>query len=157
MNNVVRQRLMMAPMRARRIEIPTMEIKKGEPVQLDELKSALQKVFISEMIPVVKNQMKDQIIFGSIYDFVAWYEPLTAKFSDEQNRAFSSLVQTRNAINVGCNCTRNIREVKANEFFKIFWERNFNTDLPEVVRQVADVKKVVFGNFLTWPYTQKNP
>jgi hypothetical protein len=126
----------------------TPEIKSVEPevalpnaLPLDELKELLSQ----EALPQTHNLNKTLKKFEGIEDFVAWYVEKREKFTDNQNIALQTLVQIRDATNIGCSCRRNQRLIMANEHFKNFWEKNKFTDLPLKVMEVGGFTNLIFS------------
>lgn len=102
----------------------------------------------SEPAPVVGDTCK---LFNHVWDFVEWYEPNRADFSEDQKKALDTLIQVRDMVNTGCGCKRAHRESAANDYFKTFWLNNQTTDLLPTVLKISNSTKLQIGNFLTFP------
>jgi len=55
------------------------------------------------------------------------------------------LIQAKNAINAGCACKKSQRLAQSNEYFKTFWLKNQNTDLPNKVLELGQFTSVTFA------------
>lgn len=106
----------------------------------------LKKLFMNEVeaatAPAI--QTNDRV-FDGIEDFVTWYVGVKDKFTDGQNVALLSLIQTRDMINIGCGCKRAQRKQQANQYFQLFWTRNLETDLPAHVMFVGEFSSISFA------------
>jgi hypothetical protein len=145
-NRILSQRVNHAP----KVSVPV-ELVVSPPIGLDELRAMLQKE-LEDKVPEIE-PLTDQIVFNSIYEFVDWYIPNQGKFSAQQQVALQTLIQTRDYINVGCNCTRPNRERGASDYFRDFWLKNAQTDMMPTLLAATGAKKVVFGSFLIYPIT----
>ena len=119
-------------------------------ISLAELKNLLMEEIDSanseKKIEVVEdNQPKDRV-FGGIIDFVDWFTPNKEKFTEKQLIPLNTLVQARQMIEIGCGCKRAQRLNQSDEYFKVFWMNNKNTDLPETVMRIGNFKTLKFSN-----------
>jgi hypothetical protein len=117
------------------------------PIPLDELR----EMFMNELAETETVSATKTIHFHSFYDFVEWYVPRMMQFSEPQRTALHTIVETRNMVEKGCNCTKRNRENIADEYFKNFWMNNLDNDMIPTVLKVAEANIVKFGNFLTYP------
>lgn len=108
----------------------------------------LRKIFMSELNKPEVHKLPQNTLymkFDGVESFVNWYLPLKDKFSEEQNIAMSTLIQARDIINVGCGCKRKNRLEQANNYFKTFWEKNSQTDLPNKIISVGNFNSISFA------------
>lgn len=124
------------------------------PVKTETLRLLLEEIIPNDVVVEVP-QLISYKVFNTIYDFVDWYVGREKHFTERQQTALNTLVQTRNVIGVGCACKRQQREQAAFAYFKTFWQNNKGNDLPARVMEVANAKSLEFGNFLKYPYTEK--
>jgi hypothetical protein len=119
--------------------------------------SVLRKLLMEnlEEKPVV--EIKEEIVFDGIVSFVSWYLNVVTEFSEGQNKALSTLVDTRNMIENGCGCKRHHRQGVADGYFRTFWAENGATDMPKRITEVAAVKtvKIMQGSELLLTYTSQ--
>jgi len=118
----------------------------SNPISQDSLKNILieriNKQEQQNKIQVISSQ--NERVFVDLNDFVGFYELNREKFSDKQKQALETLVVANKMISVGCNCSRNSRYNRAQEYFKTFWENNKITDMPKKVAEILGVKKIQF-------------
>jgi hypothetical protein len=121
------------------VEAPTPVVDKKLPTSLSS--EEIRKIFMPE--PEVVTPSEEQV-FDGIESFVAWYLTVRDNFTEAQNMALTTLVQMRDYINAGCACKRDYRLGQANDYYKDFWSRNQQTDLPQKVKEVGNFKSVLF-------------
>jgi hypothetical protein len=137
----IKQQINSPPVASTHVEASPQVVEKPRPNPISS--EELRKIFMpEEQAPVVAPSEDKK--FDGIEEFVAWYLPVRDKFSDPQNVALSTLVQTRDFINSGCGCKRQQRLNQANEYYKSFWSQNTATDLPQKVCEVGGFKSVLF-------------
>lgn len=134
---------------------------KSKPVQTSLTPIELKKILMEELAPVVNSDVKEDnkdihMAFGGIIEFVDWLTPNLDKFNDNQKIPLSTLIQVRQSVEIGCGCRRKGRLENAENYFKIFWEKNALTDLPESVLRIGGFKSITFstqntGTFLVYP------
>lgn len=139
--NRIKEQIKVPPLASTHIEVSLPVVEKPLPMPLtsEEIRNIFMEPEAPELVP---SEIK---IFDGIESFVAWYVPLNNKFSEAQNMALSSLVQTRDFINSGCGCKRQQRLNQAEEYYKDFWTRNASTDLPQKVLEVGGFRSVIFS------------
>lgn len=98
-----------------------------------------------------ETQKTELIHFASLNEFVSWYEINKNSFSEEQQKPLNTLIDSRNMTLGGCNCNRQHRVNVANNYFRDFWIRNQNTDLLPTLQKILQTKKIIFGDFLSFP------
>lgn len=91
------------------------------------------------------------IHFANIDEFASWYEKNKEKFPEKQQKPLDSLVEARNMTVGGCNCNRQHRKNMAEDYFKNFWIRNEKTDILPTLSNILNAKKIIFGDFLSFP------
>jgi hypothetical protein len=140
-------------------EVKQEEITKPQvtPIRPEELKEILMEELKPEESPEKTEQgINEDKIFSGVEDFVDWLIPIKHKFSKNQLIPLTTLIQVKEAINVGCGCRRKNRIEQANQYFQTFWEKNKNTDLPATVLAIGNFKSITFSvpntqNFLIYP------
>jgi hypothetical protein len=111
----------------------------------------LGELLATQVIEPQPTQVNEVIQFTNIYDFITWYSERKDKFSAPQNQALETLVQARDMIGQGCACKTHARENAAFDYFRGFWMGNLNNDMLTTVLNVAGAKKIILGNFLSYP------
>lgn len=115
----------------------------------------LEKLDYKPKIIMEQNSSQPQVIelihFLSIDDFVSWYEKNKNNFSESQQKPLNTLIDSRNMTLGGCNCNRQHRRNMANSYFRDFWIKNQNTDLLPTLQKILNTKKIIFGDFLSFP------
>ena len=156
MNNSVISRFTprVAPIKPNIIQPPSMAVKIESPIiEPEKLREELSKAV--NPIPTIETSNNsgelEFIKFDNVFEFVSWYELNKDKFTTHQQQPLDNLVAARNMATGGCNCDRTTRKAIADSWFQKFWVNNKNTDLPPTLLKIANSKKVVFGNFLTYP------
>jgi hypothetical protein len=97
------------------------------------------------------NPRIELIHFTNIDEFVSWYEKSKDKFPEKQQKPLDSLVEARNMTVGGCNCNRQHRKNMAEDYFRNFWVRNEKTDILPTLSNILNAKKIIFGDFLSYP------
>ncbi len=113
------------------------------PLSSDILKELLLSSLREDKVKEILFEL-DEIKFNGIEHFVSWYETVREEFSDPQRKALETLVQMRDAINIGCGCRRSQRLDGANNYYIDFWLSNASTDLPDKVKEITKAKIVIF-------------
>ena len=124
------------------------------PLSTTELQTTLENLFLQEEIkcaPIISEA--EDLSFPDLFHFCEWYLNNKENFDEKQQKALGTLVEARDLINVGCACKRQQRLAAATNYFKIFWENNITTDLPKIILNISKAKKIVFGDFLSYPLT----
>lgn len=115
----------------------------------------LEKIEPKPKIIMEQNENKTEVAelfhFVSIDEFVFWYEKNKNSFSENQQKPLNTLVDSRNMTLGGCNCNRQHRRNMANAYFNDFWLKNKDTDLLPTLQKILNTKKIIFGDFLTYP------
>lgn len=119
----------------------------------------LKEKLLSKLNPEIKKIMNEEngsqiteiVHFSCLEEFVIWYEKNKSFFSENQQKPLNTLVESRNMTLGGCNCNRQQRKNIANQYFVNFWTNNKETDLLPTLAKALNTKKVVFGDFLTYP------
>lgn len=91
------------------------------------------------------------IHFATLEEFASWYEKSKDLFSEKQQKPLNTLVEARNMATGGCNCNLQHRKNMANNYFRDFWIRNQSTDLLPTLQKILQTKKIIFGDFLSFP------
>ena len=123
----------------------------------DKLEEKLNpKPLIVETAPAeptsVPNPIKLELVqFATLYEFVHWYENNKSLFSEAQQKPLDTLIEARNITTSGCNCDKNKRKLVAEEYFKNFWVKNKTTDLLPTLQKNLNTKKILIGNFISFP------
>ena len=73
------------------------------------------------------------------------------EFSENQQKPIDSLIDARNITLGGCNCDREKRKFIAEDYFRKFWIQNKSTDLLPTLQKILNSKKIIFGDFLSFP------
>lgn len=89
--------------------------------------------------------------FASLYEFVFWYENHVSDFSAAQQKPLNSLIEAKDITLGGCNCDVEKRKIIANSYFQKFWVQNRHTDLLPTLQKILNTKKLIFGDFLSYP------
>jgi hypothetical protein len=89
--------------------------------------------------------------FATLSEFTGWYENNRKYFSEMQQKPLNSLIEARDITVGGCNCDTEKRKVIANDYFRKFWVNNKGTDLLPTLQKVLKAKKLIFGDFLSYP------
>ena len=146
MNNVALSRINQQILDARRISTKVNLIKEASPLCHPLSPDDLRSLLLKELQDDVKTDVKtDRREFSGLEDFVSWCFPLKDKFNERQQQAVSTLFQVRQMVDQGCRCRRKGRLQKAEEYFKIFWEKNAVTDLPTTVMILGNFKSISFA------------
>lgn len=93
----------------------------------------------------------DLIHFSTLEEFVSWYEKNKTSFEEKQQKPLDTLVDARNMTIGGCNCNLQQRKNFANSYFRDFWINNKSTDLISTLQKIVNAKKIIFGDFLSYP------
>ena len=115
-------------------------------ISLEELRDILKKELIIEIV----NNTNKEIHFQSIYDFVEWYEKNKNHFSPQQAVALDTLSVARRAIESGCNCKRNQRDIRAAQYFEQFWLNNQGSDLLSTIAKINNANKVSINTYCSY-------
>ena len=111
------------------------------------LKQTVSKINSSKIIELPK--IIEHLKFENILDFVEWYEKVKDKFPEKQQTALNTLLEARNNILVGCNCKRQQRQNSAFQYFRIFWDNNKKTDIPQSILTISGAKSLNIANIVT--------
>ena len=111
------------------------------------LKGIVAKITKEKIIQVP--MVIDHLKFDNLLDFVDWYEKVKDKFPEKQQVALNTLVEARNNIVPGCNCKRQQRQNAAFQYFRIFWDNNKKTDIPDSVLKISGAKSLNIANIVT--------
>lgn len=115
----------------------------------------LEKLNPTPQIVMEQDQNNDFSIelihFASLDEFVNWYEKSKDLFQENQQKPINTLVEARNMATGGCNCNLQHRKNMANNYFRDFWIRNKDTDLLPTLQKILKAKKIIFGDFLSYP------
>lgn len=115
----------------------------------------LEKLNLKPKVIMEKNKdetFKIELVhFVSLEEFVSWYEKSKDLFSEKQQKPLNSLIEARNMATGGCNCNLQHRKNMANNYFRDFWIKNQNTDLLPTLQTILQTKKIIFGDFLSFP------
>jgi hypothetical protein len=155
MNNLVLQRLSKPEEKPlpnlNIVEIP--KINDSPIVNEEKLRTELLKrvIVVPTIQPDNEHSMLEFISFTNVFEFVFWYEQNKDKFTPVQQQPLNNLVSARNFATGGCPCDINTRRMIAADWFRKFWTNNKTTDLPPTLLKIANAKKVIFGDFLTFP------
>lgn len=146
-------------------ENPLIEIRDTEEVVFSKNNSTiinpeiLKEKLITKLNPKIKTIMKEEqdsltiemVHFSCLDEFVSWYEKNKSSFEEKQQKPLDTLVQARDMTLGGCNCNKQHRKNMANNYFVDFWTKNKNTDLLPTLAKTLKTKKVLFGDFLSYP------
>lgn len=167
MNNVVSQRfrndhhqvanITPVPSRPNHDE-PKVVADASPPVSPEVLREKLteklnpQPVVVEAVPTSVPNPVRLELVhFASLYEFAHWYENNKTLFSEGQQKPLDTLVEARNLTTEGCNCDKNKRRLLAENYFKEFWIKNSHTDLLPTLQKNLNTKKLLIGNFISFP------
>ena len=89
--------------------------------------------------------------FANLFEFAQWYENNQQSFLEPQRKALDTLLEARKITMSGCNCDREKRKIIAQDYFRKFWVNNKSTDLLPTLQKVLATKKIIFGDFLSYP------
>jgi hypothetical protein len=138
-------------------EIAPIKQELSKPVHIDILREELlkklnptPKITVSQE-PEHKTPVIELVHFAVLDEFVHWYEANKAGFSEAQQKPLNTLIEARNGTLGGCNCNRAKRKAIAEDYFRKFWFNNKKTDLLPTLLNIIKSKKVVFGDFLSFP------
>lgn len=115
----------------------------------------LEKINPKPKIIMEENQNEmpkiELIHFATLEEFVSWYEKNKDLFPEKQQKPLNTLVEARNMATGGCNCNLQHRKNMANSYFSDFWIKNQTTDLLPTLQKILQTKKIIFGDFLSYP------
>ena len=120
----------------------------SSPISPDELRALLMSVIEKVGIipaPVQQMQSLDELHINNVHAFSDWYEPVREKFTPLQQVALDTIVQSRQMVNNGCACKRELRDNAAHAYFQNFWTNNWKTDLVQAIFNVAGAKRIFLG------------
>ncbi len=118
--------------------------------QLEDKVNPQLKITLSEQTK--EKEISIEVVqFINIIEFAHWYENNVSFFSEAQQRPLNSLIEARKIMLGGCNCDREKRKFIAEDYFRKFWIQNKNTDLLPTLLNCLKTKKVIFGDFLSFP------
>lgn len=100
--------------------------------------------------PNLKSEI-EVVHFATLFEFAHWYSENKTKFSEPQQKPLDTLIEAKNLTIGGCNCDREKRKFIAEDYFRKFWSNNKATDLPATLLKVLNTKKVLFGDFFSFP------
>lgn len=128
----------------------------SEIINPDDLKEKILKKLESKPKIIMTESKdfpfeKDLVHFSSLEEFISWYEKNRNSFSENQRKPLDTLVEARNMTVGGCNCNLQQRKNVANGYFHDFWVNNKHTDLIPTLQKILKTKKIIFGDFLTYP------
>lgn len=168
MNNVISQRFQQNHHVPNMIQAQITQINE-EPKKTEDTSKIIEPAILREKL-IEKLNPKPQIIesapqpscvpnpvrlelvhFASLYEFVHWYENNKILFSDVQQKPLDTLIEARNITMAGCNCDKNKRKLLAEDYFKTFWLKNKTTDLLPTLQKNLNTKKLLIGNFISYP------
>ena len=166
MNNVISQRFRNGEHTANITPVPV-QPNHSEPTQVADASPIVEpeilrqklveklnpKPVIVESAPQsVPNPIRLELVhFASLYEFAHWYENNKTLFSEQQQKPLDTLVEARDMTLTGCNCDKNKRRMAAEDYFKNFWQRNSKTDLLPTLQKNLNTKKLLIGNFISFP------
>jgi nitrous oxide reductase len=131
------------------------EKEKSRVVDPEELKKQLINKLNEESKIIMNEENKfsniEMVHFSSLEEFVSWYEKNKSFFEEKQQKPLDTLIQARDMTLGGCNCNKQQRKNMANTYFIDFWTKNRNTDLLPTLQKILKTKKIVFGDFLSYP------
>lgn len=144
---------------------PIIEISETDEPFVEEIKTPaitperLKEKLLNKLNIKIKTVMNEEnnpqtielVHFSCLDEFVVWYEKNKSFFSENQQKPLNTLVESRNMTLGGCGCNRQQRKNIANQYFINFWINNKETDLLPTLTKVLNTKKVIFGDFLTYP------
>jgi hypothetical protein len=100
----------------------------------------------------IPNPIRLELVhFATLYEFAHWYENNKSLFSEAQHKPLDTLIEARNITTTGCNCDKNKRRMVAEDYFKNFWLKNVHTDLLPTLQKILNTKKLLIGNFISFP------
>jgi len=119
---------------------------------LDKLNPQPQ-VIEAEFAPTsIPNPIRLELVhFASLYEFAHWYENNISLFSEAQQKPLNTLIEARNLTTTGCNCDKNKRKIAAEDYFRNFWLKNKSTDLLPTLQKNLNTRKLIIGNFISFP------
>ena len=139
-----------------KIENKVINIPKIEQVLSPLLSAEKLNEFLKGVVSKIKKEtiiaapvVIDHLKFDNLLDFVDWYEKVKDKFPEKQQTALNTLLEARNNILVGCNCKRQQRQNAAFQYFRIFWDNNKKTDIPDSVLKISGAKSLNIANIVT--------
>lgn len=153
MNNLVLQRILggtqREPEKVQEAPVPQESPIVPPEVLREKLVEKLnpQPVIVESSDPIIL----ELVHFASIFEWTHWYENNKNFFSEQQIKPLDTLIEARNITLGGCNCDREKRKFIANDYFRKFWINNKTTDIPPTLQKVLKTKKVIFGDFLSFP------
>jgi hypothetical protein len=101
---------------------------------------------------ILDGSMQIELIhFANLFEFGHWYENNRNLFSERQQQPLDSLLEARSITVGGCNCDGDKRKFIAEDYFRKFWTQNKNTDLLPTLQNILKTKKILFGDFLSYP------
>ena len=116
------------------------------------LKMNPQPIIVEAAPQSVPNPIRLELVhFASLYEFVHWYENNKTLFSENQQKPLDTLIEARNITTAGCNCDKNKRRLVAEDYFKNFWLKNQQTDLLPTLQKILNTKKLLIGNYISFP------
>ena len=160
MNNVVFQRILGRPQKPAASPPQVPQTPPESPVVAPEVlrEKIVEKlnpkpiIILNESPQPVGNAVKLELVhFSSIFEWVHWYENNKTLFNEQQIKPLDTLIEARNITLGGCNCDREKRKFIANDYFKRFWINNRQTDILPTLQKVLNTKKIIFGDFLSFP------
>ena len=164
MSNLVLDRLLQEKAQPIAFRQPFVQTEEKEPEQLvdsspivspDILRKKLEEKLDPKpqitMSPDTSEPKIEIVHFANIFEFVHWYENNKTSFSEKQTKPLDTLIEAKNITLGGCNCDREKRVFIAGDYFRKFWSQNKSTDLLPTLTNILKTKKVVFGDFLSYP------
>ena len=110
-------------------------------------------IILNEELPKpTENPIRLELVhFSSLFEWAHLYENNKTLFTEQQIKPLDTLIEARNITLGGCNCDREKRKFIANDYFKKFWINNRQTDILPTLQKVLNTKKIIFGDFLSFP------
>jgi len=110
-----------------------------------------EPIIVEEVVQTSNRLSLELVHFASIIEFVHWYSNNKNLFSENQIKPLDTLIEARNITIGGCNCDSEKRKWIAEDYFKKFWTQNKKTDLLPTLQKILNTKKIIFGDFLSYP------
>ena len=118
--------------------------------KIEEKLNPKPKIVMNEE-SLASNFKFELIHFSNLLEFVHWYEQNLSVFTPTQQQPLNSLIEARKITLGGCNCDILKRKAIAEDYFRKFWLNNKTTDLLPTLQKSLNTKKLIFGDFLTYP------
>lgn len=129
-------------------------VQQSDPIQPEEL-NRLLSYKIDPKPQILMNETQalniEMVHFANLFEFAAWYGENKGSFNPKQQEALDTILEAKAMTIGGCNCDVDKRAMIAEDYFKNFWIRNKNTDLLPSLLRALNSKKVIFGDYLSFP------